>query len=104
MPRTPYNVNRLPCPHCKRIFRNVSGLTQHRNAHHGHPRGHWLPAQQQQPDLERQPSPLDNIEIDPATQNVDLESVIYHDVHKSLNSMFHCDFLLLHVAHTLTLF
>ncbi|PSS31904.1 hypothetical protein PHLCEN_2v2328 [Hermanssonia centrifuga] len=84
MPRTPYNVDRLPCLHCKRIFRNVSGLTQHRNAHHGRPRGHLLPAQQQH-DLERQPSPLDDIEIVPTTQDPDLELVIYHNTHKLLN-------------------
>ncbi len=86
------------------IFWNGSGLAQHRNAHHGCPRGHWLLVQQQQHDLERQLSPLDNIAINPETQNVDLKSVIYHNVHKSLNGMFHCDFLLLHVAHTLILF
>ncbi|PSR71866.1 hypothetical protein PHLCEN_2v12260 [Hermanssonia centrifuga] len=87
MERRPYNVRQLACLHCKRIFLNASGLTQHRNAFHGRPLGHFLPAQQpqaDQADVEHQPLPLDHSEA-PTSLLAHSESEIYHDVHPLLN-------------------
>ncbi|PSR88457.1 hypothetical protein PHLCEN_2v5137 [Hermanssonia centrifuga] len=83
MDRPAYNIQRLPCPSCKRVFRNTSGLTQHRHTYHSRPHGHVLPAQ---PVLQPNNGPQS---ISPPPNNVPVNNLnpegLYYQFHSKLN-------------------
>ncbi|PSR71856.1 hypothetical protein PHLCEN_2v12272 [Hermanssonia centrifuga] len=94
--RRVYNTTRLTCPDCKGVYRNLSGLSKHRNTFHARPFGHSmtiLGRQQpttQQPqdgstDVSQCPEPhLDDPSVLP-TVHGDPENHLYEIRHKYLD-------------------